>query len=59
MERYYKRKAQDAIDANRISSPDEINWDRRIKYDPGLRKEIDAYHQNLREKVRRKYLEMR
>jgi dTDP-D-glucose 4,6-dehydratase len=46
--------AQDAIDANKILSPDEINWDEEIKYDPGLRKEIDAYHPNLREKVRRK-----
>ena len=27
MERYYKRKAQDTIDANRTSCPDEINWD--------------------------------
>jgi hypothetical protein len=59
MERYYKRKAQDPLDANRISSLDEINRDGEIKYDPDLRKEIDAYHPNLREKVRRKYLEMR
>jgi hypothetical protein len=57
MERYYKHKAQDTIDANRTSCPDEINWDEEIKYDPGLRKEIDAYHPNVREKVRRKYLE--
>ena len=57
MERYYKRKAQDTIDGNRISCPEEINWDEEIKYDPGLRKEIDAYHPNLKEKVKRKYLE--
>ena len=40
------------IDANRISCP-EINWDEEIKYDPVLGKQIDAYHPNLREKVRR------
>jgi hypothetical protein len=44
MERFLKRKAPD------------INWE-EIKYDPGLRKEIDSYHPNHREKVRRKYLE--
>ena len=33
MERYYKRKAHDMIDANRISYPDEINWDEEIKYE--------------------------
>ena len=42
------------IDASRISCPDEINWDEEIKYDPVLGKQIDAYHPNLREKVRRK-----
>jgi hypothetical protein len=59
MERFYKpkRKAQDMIDGNGTSCPEEINWDEEIKYDPGLRKEIDAYHPNHREKVRRKYLE--
>jgi dTDP-D-glucose 4,6-dehydratase len=51
MERYYKRKAQEAIDANRILSPDEINWDEEINYDPGLRKEIDSYHLNLRRPI--------
>jgi len=50
MERYFKRKASCAAE-------DEINWDEEIQYDPGLRKEIDSYHPNLREKVRRKYLE--
>ena len=57
MERYYKRKAQDTIDANRTLCSDEINWDEETKYDPCLRKEIDAYHPNVREKVRRKYLD--
>jgi len=42
MESFYKRKAQDMIDGNRTSCPDEINWDEEIKYDPGLRKEIDS-----------------
>ncbi|KAG2620807.1 hypothetical protein PVAP13_3NG200304 [Panicum virgatum] len=50
MERYFKRKAS-------CPAEDEINWDEKIQYDPGLRKEIDSYHPNLREKVRRKYLE--
>jgi hypothetical protein len=36
---------------------DHINWDEEIKSDPGLRKQIDDYHRNLRERVRRKYLE--
>lgn len=36
---------------------DDINWEDEIKYDPGLRKQIDKYHPNLRERVRRKYLE--
>jgi hypothetical protein len=35
----------------------EINWEEEIKYDPGLRKLIDAYHPNQRERVRRTYLE--
>ncbi|KAG2567472.1 hypothetical protein PVAP13_7NG358000 [Panicum virgatum] len=50
MERYFKRKTS-------CLAEDEINWDEEIQYDPGLRKEIDSYHPNLREKVRRKYLE--
>ena len=37
MERYFKRKASCAAE-------DEINWDEEIQYDPGLRKEIDFYH---------------
>jgi len=45
------------IDANRTLCPDEISWDEETKYDPCLRKEIDAYHPNVKEKVRRKYLE--
>jgi hypothetical protein len=39
------------------SSHDDINWEEEIKYDPGLRKLIDDYHPNQRERVRRKYLE--
>ena len=52
MERYYKRKAQDTIDANGKLCPDEIKLIKRLN----MRKEIDAYHPNIREKVR-KYLE--
>ncbi|PUZ66863.1 hypothetical protein GQ55_3G377900 [Panicum hallii var. hallii] len=46
MEKYFKWKAP------------EIDGE-EIKYDPGIRKQIDAYHPNHREKVRRKYLENR
>jgi hypothetical protein len=49
-----KRKAPEQDCVNRLP---EINWEEEIKYDPGLRKEIDSYHPNHREKVRRKYLE--
>ncbi|CAO2170109.1 unnamed protein product [Urochloa humidicola] len=59
MEKYYKRKAPEIDGANNSRNPwpDEINWEEEIKYDPGVRKQIDAYHPNHREKVRRKYLE--
>ena len=59
MERFYKWKAPDTDTANnnRNSCLDDLNWEVEIKYDPGLRKQIDAYHPNHREKVRRKYLE--
>nr|CAD39903.2 OSJNBa0065B15.7 [Oryza sativa Japonica Group] len=30
---------------------DDINWEDEIKYDPRLRKQIDEYHHNLRERV--------
>ena len=49
MERYYKRKAQDTFDANGMLCPNEIKWIKRLN----MRKEIDAYHPNLREKVRK------
>ena len=39
MERFLKRKAPD------------INREEEIKHDLGLRKEIDAYHPNQRERV--------
>jgi hypothetical protein len=59
MERFYKRKAPEADSGNNVgnSSHDDINWEEEIKYDPGLRKLIDDYHPNQRERVRRKYLE--
>ncbi|XP_066384858.1 uncharacterized protein [Miscanthus floridulus] len=40
----------------RNSRLDYINWEEEIKFDPGLRKQIDDYHPNVGERVRRKYL---
>jgi len=59
MERFFKRKVPEPDSANIASNLclDDINWEEEIKYDPGLRKQIDDYHPNLREMVRRKYLE--
>jgi hypothetical protein len=60
MEQYFhKRKAPEPDGGNnaRNSQLDDINWEEEIKSDPGLRKQIDDYHPNLRERVRRKYLE--
>ena len=56
MERFYKWKGQDIDTANnnRNSCLDDLHWEEEIKYDLGLRKQIDAYHPNHREKVRRK-----
>ena len=59
MEKYFKRKAPE-LDSSinpRNLCVEDINWEEEIKYDPGLRKQIDSYHPNQREKVRRKYLE--
>jgi hypothetical protein len=51
MERFYKRKAPEP-NSNAIggSPEDDINWEEEIKYDPGLRKLIDEYHPNQRER---------
>jgi hypothetical protein len=51
MERYYKRKAPEPGSANNLQNSclDDINWEEEIKYDPGLRKQIDDYHPNHRE----------
>ena len=59
MEQFYKRKAPepDSGDNARNSCLDDINWEEEIKYDSGLRKQIDDYHPNLKERVRRKYSE--
>jgi hypothetical protein len=59
MEKYFKRKTPELGSGNNLrdSCPKDINWEEEIKYDHGLRKEIDNYHPNQREKVRRKYLE--
>jgi hypothetical protein len=69
MERWLKRKVPD--DANNVGNsqqrncnvtfptpqaPEYINWEEEIQFDPGKRKEICAYHPNLRESVRRRYL---
>ena len=55
MERFYKRKAPEPN--SEVHSQDDINWEEEIKYDLGLRKLIDDYHPNQRDRVRRKYLE--
>jgi hypothetical protein len=57
MEMFFKRKASEHDHVNNSRCLPEINFEEEIKYDPGLRKEIDAYHPNQREKVRREYLE--
>lgn len=58
MECFYKRKAPEPNSNATGGSPeDDINWEEEIKYDPGLRKLIDEYHPNQRERVRRKYID--
>ena len=49
MLRFYKRKPPEPDSGNnaRNSLLDVINWE-EIKSDPGLRKQIDDYHPNLR-----------
>jgi hypothetical protein len=44
MERFYKRKAPYNGIGRNSCHPDDINWEDEIKYDPGLRKEINSYH---------------
>jgi hypothetical protein len=34
-----------------------LNWEDEIEFDPAKRKEISKYHPNIRDVVRRKYLE--
>jgi hypothetical protein len=62
MERWLKRKAPDSAnnancqqktDNNAIISSPDINWGEEIQFDLGKRKEIRAYHPNLRDVVRR------
>jgi hypothetical protein len=58
IERFYKRKAPDiGSDARNSCRPDDINLEEEIKYDPGLRKEIDSYHPNQREGEKEIYRE--
>ena len=40
----------------RVSAPEKINWEEEIQFDPGKRKDIRAYHPNLRDSIRRKYM---
>jgi hypothetical protein len=56
---FFKRKGPDhGYEHSNISRcVPEINFEEEIKYDPGLRKKIDAYRPNQSEKLRRKYLE--
>jgi hypothetical protein len=56
MDQYYKRKEPEPSNV-RNEGNQCINWEEEIKFDPGGRKLIDAYHPNLRERVRRMYLE--
>ncbi|BAH91600.1 Os02g0234000 [Oryza sativa Japonica Group] len=53
MENYLKRKVPDSSNNARTSCPEvnDLNWKEEIKYDPGLRKPIDAYHPNLRDRI--------
>jgi hypothetical protein len=48
MDRYYKRKEPKPSNIRNKGNQGtyEINWEEEIKYDPGLRKLIDAYHPN-------------
>ncbi|KAG8090684.1 hypothetical protein GUJ93_ZPchr0011g26998 [Zizania palustris] len=64
MERYLKRKTSDDVvnahnsaRGNSCPNVDDTNWEEKIEYDPGLRKEIDSYHPNQKDRVRRKYLQ--
>ncbi|WVZ87886.1 hypothetical protein U9M48_034461 [Paspalum notatum var. saurae] len=66
MARWLKRKAPDDVNnagnshqqaANvTTATPEDINFEEEIQFDPGKRKEMRAYHPNLRESIRRKYL---
>ena len=53
MQRYFKRKAPDSPSNDQQC----INLEDKIEFDPGKRKEISKYHPNIRDVVRRKYLE--
>jgi hypothetical protein len=49
MERFYKRKAPELDIANNARNLclDDINWEEKIKYDPGSRKQIDDYRREM------------
>jgi hypothetical protein len=48
MNRYYKRKEPEPSNVRKEGNqcPYDFNWEEEIKYDPGVRKLIDAYHPN-------------
>jgi hypothetical protein len=55
MQRYFKRKVPDGPSPS--TDQQCLNWEDEIEFDPGKRKEISKYHPNIRDVVRRKYLE--
>jgi hypothetical protein len=55
MQRYFKRKVSDGPSPS--TDQQCLNWEDEIEFDPGKRKEISKYHPNIRDVVRRKYLE--
>jgi len=59
MKMFFKQKSLEIDGANisRNLCPVDINWEEKIKLHLGMRREIDSYHPNHRENVRRKYLE--
>ena len=42
---------------NSSQAQEEINWEEEIKFDPGKRRSIDEYPPNMKDMVRRKYLD--
>jgi hypothetical protein len=55
MQRYFKRKASDGPSPS--TDHQCLNWEDEIEFDPDKRKEISKDHPNIRDVIRRKYLE--